>query len=116
MCLTFRTSLVRGSTDGLLIGGGSSGRSWCVLCSGLVRFVCLRLILRAATESVSRSRGLNEGSGGSGGTGPLFDGTRCGCARWGWERVERLRRGMSYGSRGRGMYEAVGPGACERGE
>ena len=94
-CLILRISLVWGSTDGLLVGGGSSGRSLGALRLDLVRLPCLRSTLVSATVSPSSSRGLKEGRGGSGGMGALFDGTRCGYVWCDWERLERLRRGVS---------------------
>lgn len=109
---SFSVSTLFGSLGGLLVGCGRSGKSsrslrW----SDLERRVlCLWSILKAAFDSVSNARrGSKAGRGGSGGAGALFDGTRCGLFWWGWERVERLRRGVSYGSRGRGIYESVGP-------
>lgn len=79
--------------------------------SGLGRWVfCLRLVLKAVSEFSPSMRGLKErGRGGSGGTGALYDGTRCGIFLCGGERVERLRRGASYGWRGRGTCASVGP-------
>ena len=113
ICLILRASIVCGSPGGLLVGGGNSDRSSRPSWSDLVRFFSLRLILRAATVSVSSPTALNEGREGSEGTGALFDGTRCGLVWYVWERSERLRRGASYGSRGRGTYEDVGPGTYE---